>query len=176
MSATPAIELNLGRAEVEALLPHRPPLLLVETVEAYAAAGPELWCSYPVSPQAPVLAGHFPGEPIWPGTYTIEGLAQACALALIIDALARERGDADLAAHVRARCASAERRPSGSLLLVGVGVKLVRPVLPGDRIGYRVRATHRLDGLCRLEVSALARGGEVAVGQLTVAHAEGAAR
>ena len=64
MSATSsAIEPNLGRAEVEALLPHRPPLLLVETVEAYAAEGPELWCSYPVSPGAPVLAGHFPGEP-----------------------------------------------------------------------------------------------------------------
>src|SRR5690349_4642986 len=145
-----AIELNLGRPEVEALLPHRSPLLLVETVETYASAGPELWCSYPVSPEAPVLAGHFPGDPIWPGTYTIEGLAQACALALIIDAIARERGEADLATRVHALCASAERRPPGGLFLVAVGVKLVKPVRPGDWIGYRVRATHRLDGLCRL--------------------------
>lgn len=175
MSAASAITLGLGREEVEALLPHRPPLLLVETVEAYAADGPELWCGYQVSADAPVLAGHFPGQPIWPGTYTIEGLAQACALAMSIDALARERGEpgeTDLAAHVRARCASAERRPSGSLLLVAVGVKLVRPVLPGDRLEYRVRATHRLNGLCRMEVSALVRGGEVAVGQLTVASAD----
>jgi 3-hydroxyacyl-[acyl-carrier-protein] dehydratase len=171
MSAAPAIELNLGRAEVEALLPHRSPLLLVETVETYSAAGPELWCSYPVSPQAPVLAGHFPGQPIWPGTYTIEGLAQACALALIVDAVAREPGEADLAARVRAFCARTERKPAGALLLVSVGVKLVRPVLPGDRLEYRVRATHRLDGLCRLETSALVHGGEVAVGQLTVAWA-----
>jgi len=170
-----AIELGLGRAEVEALLPHRPPLLLVEAVEAYAAEGPELWCSYPVPADAPVLAGHFPGRPIWPGTYTIEGLAQACALALIIDAIAREDGEQDLASRIRAR---GERGPAGALLLVNVGVKLVRPVLPGDRLGYRVRATHRLGGLCRLETTALVRGGEVAVGQLTVAGGgpEGAPR
>ena len=162
-----AVELRLGRAEVEALLPHRPPLLLVEAVEKYAAEGPELWCSYPVPEGAPVLAGHFPGRPIWPGTYTIEGLAQACALALIVDAIARGDGEPDLAARIRARC----ERPgsAGALFLVNVGVKLVRPVLPGDRLDYRVRATHRLDALCRLETSALVRGGEVAVGRLTVA-------
>lgn len=65
--------------EIMRLLPHRYPLLLVDRVDDFR---PREWLvgSKTISPDEPVLAGHFPGNPIYPGVYIIEGMAQASAL------------------------------------------------------------------------------------------------
>ena len=147
------IELGLGPEDIQKLIPHRAPLLLVDTLVAGSREGPVLWASKQISADEPVFAGHFPDQPVWPGAYTIEGLAQCCALALAWV----EKGSSD----------STPARP----VLASVQVKLTRPVAAGDRIDYRVEATHRTGGLVRFQVEATVASREVAVGNLTVGTA-----
>src|SRR5438067_10787262 len=72
--------LRLGPADVQRLIPHRPPLLLVDGTEAISSEPPALRAFKHIVADEPVFAGHFPTEPVWPGAYCIEGLAQSCAL------------------------------------------------------------------------------------------------
>lgn len=61
------------------LLPHRPPLLLVDKVMTIDFETLEVHAVKCVTAGEPYLAGHFPGQPIVPGVYLIEGLAQTAA-------------------------------------------------------------------------------------------------
>jgi 3-hydroxyacyl-[acyl-carrier-protein] dehydratase len=161
--------LRLGAEAVRRLLPHRPPLLLVDGVTAFSPEPPALRAMKHISGAEPVFAGHFPDHSIWPGAYTIEGLAQACALCgalheVDVAALERSPDDATLAEFP----SSGARRGSASLL-AAVNVKLTRPVLAGQRLDYWVVHTHAVDGLHRFEVEASVDSHTVASGTLTVA-------
>ncbi len=70
-----------GKKEIEKILPHRDPILLVDEVieqgEDYIIAK-----KY-INEDEPVLKGHFPDYPIYPGVYIIEGLAQSAGVLLL---------------------------------------------------------------------------------------------
>jgi 3-hydroxymyristoyl/3-hydroxydecanoyl-(acyl carrier protein) dehydratase len=163
--------LVLGGRAIEVLLPHRPPLLLVDRVSAFSSAPPALRASREISPGEPVFIGHFPDLKLWPGAYTIEGLAQACALLGSLervdrDALARWDEDGGQAPFDR-EAATAARNGVG--MLVAADVKLTRPVLAGDRLDYLVLRAHQVGEMHRFEVEASAGGRLVARGRLTCA-------
>ena len=67
-----------------ALLPHRPPFRFVDSVDTHEA-GVSVQATYRVRGDAPFLAGHFPGNPVFPGVLQLEALAQAGAIALLSD-------------------------------------------------------------------------------------------
>jgi 3-hydroxyacyl-[acyl-carrier-protein] dehydratase len=67
-----------------ALLPHRPPFLFVDAVEACEPAV-KVHARYRVTGDESFLAGHFPGNPIFPGVLQLEALAQAGAIAVLAD-------------------------------------------------------------------------------------------
>jgi 3-hydroxyacyl-[acyl-carrier-protein] dehydratase len=99
-----------------ALLPHRPPFRFVDAVDALEH-GTSVTARYRVRGDEMFLAGHFPGNPVFPGVLQLEALAQAGAIAVLSD----------------------ERYANSLPLFGGVeDVRFRRIVRPGDEISLAV--------------------------------------
>lgn len=98
------------------LLPHRPPFRFVDAVDDLVP-GESVKARYLVRGDEELLAGHFPGNPVFPGVLQLEALAQAGAVGVLAD-----------------------ERYAGSLPLFG-GVEKARfrrLVRPGDELSLEV--------------------------------------
>ena len=98
----------LDRAAIEAILPHRPPLLLLDEV---LELEPGVRALARKTVREEDCEGHFPGNPIMPGVLMVEALAQAGAVAVL--SLEENRGRLALFAGID-------------------GVRFKRVVRPGD--------------------------------------------
>ena len=102
--------MTLDINEIQKILPHRPPMLLVdritELVPFKSATG--IKC---VTMNEPFFLGHFPGHPIMPGVLLREGMAQVGGVTMLYP----------------------EEHRGKLALFGGMGnVKFKRPVMPGD--------------------------------------------
>ena len=68
--------------EIMDIIPHRPPFLLIDTIEE-VEAGVRAVGKKCVSMNEPYFVGHFPGNPVMPGVLIIEALAQVGAVAML---------------------------------------------------------------------------------------------
>ncbi|BBF41634.1 3-hydroxyacyl-[acyl-carrier-protein] dehydratase, FabZ form [Lachnospiraceae bacterium KM106-2] len=72
----------LGIKEIEQIIPHRHPFLLIDVIEDYEpgvyAVGYKC-----VTYREDFFRGHFPQEPVMPGVLTVEALAQVGAVAIL---------------------------------------------------------------------------------------------
>ncbi len=102
----------LSRAEIEAIIPHRDPFLLLDEV-VEIEPGARVVARKRVREDEWYLAGHFPGNPIMPGVLIVEALAQAGAVAVL-----------------------SEEENRGKLVLFGgiEDVRFKRIVRPGDEL------------------------------------------
>lgn len=70
----------LNIEEIQKLIPHRPPILMLDRVLDFEP-GKNLTAIKNISINEKFFNGHFPGNPIMPGTMIIEAMAQsACIL------------------------------------------------------------------------------------------------
>jgi 3-hydroxyacyl-[acyl-carrier-protein] dehydratase len=126
----------LGRTEIEAILPHREPFLLIDEV-LELDPGRKVIARKTVRDDEWYLAGHFPGRPVMPGVLIVEAMAQTGAVAVL----------------------SEEENRGKMALFAGIdNVRFKRIVEPGDELELtceleRVRgpigrgaATARVDG------------------------------
>jgi 3-hydroxyacyl-[acyl-carrier-protein] dehydratase len=75
---------SLGRAEIEEILPHRDPFLLIDEVTVLEP-GSRVVARKKVRADEWYLSGHFPDRPIMPGVLIVEAMAQTGAVAVLAD-------------------------------------------------------------------------------------------
>ncbi len=73
--------MTLNREEIEKIIPHRAPMLLVDRITSLTdeEASGEL----DVRADAMLVQGHFPGNPVMPAVFELEAIAQVGAVAIL---------------------------------------------------------------------------------------------
>ena len=137
----------LTRAQIEELIPHRPPFLLLDEV-VELVPGERCHARRLVRPDDWWFAGHFPGNPVMPGVLIVEALAQAG----VVTALSHPANRGKL------------------ILFAGIDkVRFKRVVVPGDTLDLKVEVTMARSAVGRGTVSATVAGDVACRGELMFA-------
>ena len=135
------IETPIEISELQKILPHRYPMLLIDRVLSYTLE-PEIMLTAikNVTINEPCFHGHFPGNPVMPGVLLIEAMAQACGvLAYVANATSGDAG--------------------GIYYLVKVdNARFTRKVIPGDQLVIEVKQTRLMRGMGKYEARATVNG------------------
>lgn len=143
------IEFPLLNKEITELLPHRYPMLLVDRVIGMKDDNTIIGIKN-VSVNEPFFNGHFPGNPILPGVYILEALAQ---LGVIYAKICSDAVDRD-----------------GLYVFAGAdSVRFRRPVVPGDVLTLEMSLIARKKVIWKMQGRALVDGEMAAEGILTAA-------
>jgi 3-hydroxyacyl-[acyl-carrier-protein] dehydratase len=113
---------ELDVMEIQQILPHRYPFLLIDRVVEIARKE-RIVAIKNVTINEPFFQGHFPGHPIMPGVLIVEAMAQAGATLLLAEM-------------------NPEHRKNSLALFTGIEkAKFRRPVTPGDQLRIVVEVT-----------------------------------
>lgn len=115
----------LNRAQIEHLIPHREPILMLDGITAIDAEKNAITAVKELVEGGSYFEGHFPGHPIMPGVLMVEAMAQAAAV---------------LITHLTNR--SAEN--SLFYFMALEKVRFRQPARPGDRLEMNVHQVKRL--------------------------------
>ncbi|MBP6218988.1 MAG: 3-hydroxyacyl-ACP dehydratase FabZ [Oligoflexales bacterium] len=119
-----SLNLPFSVLDIQKCIPHRYPFLLIDTVTAIVL-NESIVALKNVSISDPILQGHFPEAPIYPGVLIIEGMAQASA---VLGYFSNQE----------------EGRTSKQVLLTEVSKsRFKRKVEPGDVLRYEVKVLRR---------------------------------
>ncbi len=141
--------MKMSQEEIKKVIPHRDPMLLVSTVEKIVQ-GEFITCTFYVDPAREIFKGHFPDEPVLPGVYSVECMAQTADILLL----------------------SMERYAGKTPLFLGIDhVRFLRKIIPGDTIEIRAKlASERREKAIATCTAEVYRQGELAaVGDVTLA-------
>ena len=140
----------LSSAEIQKILPHRYPFLLVDRIDELepGVRAKGVKC---VSVNEPFFQGHFPGNPIMPGVLIVEALAQVGAVAIL--ALPENKNKLALFAGID-------------------DLRFKQQVLPGDVLDLEVEIVKVRGPIGKGMATATVRGQLAARGELTFALIE----
>ncbi|HEX7550019.1 MAG TPA: 3-hydroxyacyl-ACP dehydratase FabZ, partial [Candidatus Methylomirabilis sp.] len=131
-----------GLKEIQEVLPHRYPFLLVDRI-LEMEIGKRAVGIKNVTINEPFFVGHFPGHPIMPGVLLLEGMAQVGGFLLM-----------------RSLNVQGERKV---LYFTGIDrARFRRPVVPGDQVRFEVEFLQLRRQFCRMKGEATVDG-ELAV-------------
>jgi 3-hydroxyacyl-[acyl-carrier-protein] dehydratase len=122
---------------IQSVLPHRYPLLLVDRVLEIEPKK-RIVAIKNVTVNEPFFNGHFPGRPVMPGVFLVEGLAQAGGLLLLHDM---------------------PDRADKLIFFMGIeSAKFRRPVVPGDQVRYEIEVLRLRSMHCKMAGKVLVDG------------------
>ena len=137
--------------EIQKLLPHRYPFLLVDRVVEFHE-GRSLVGIKNVTVNEPFFQGHFPEKPVMPGVLILEALAQATGILAF---------------------RTSNSRPTDESLYYLVGIDEARfkhPVKPGDQLVLKVDVIKSKRGVWKFNGEASVDGNVVATAELMCAE------
>ena len=138
---------ELSAKEIQDLLPHRWPFLLVDRIIDLEPGARAVGLKN-VSVNEPFFQGHFPGYPIMPGVLIVEALAQVGSVALLSPP--ENRGKVGYFAGID-------------------GFRFRKPVTPGDVLRLEVSLERMRGSVGKAKAKAEVDGKLVASGDLTFA-------
>jgi 3-hydroxyacyl-[acyl-carrier-protein] dehydratase len=135
----------LNVQQIQQLLPHRYPFLLVdriiELVPEQRVVGVKC-----VTMNEPFFAGHFPGHPVMPGVLILEALAQTAAV-MTLTTLPEEK------------------RAGKVIYFMAIdGARFRKPVVPGDRLELHCQMVRNKGAVMKVRGEAKVEGQVVAEG------------
>ena len=134
----------LGIREIQSILPHRYPFLLVDRILEWEQNRRAVGIKN-VTANEPFFQGHFPGHPIMPGVLILEAMAQVGGVLLL---------------------RSVPDRSEKLIYFTGIDkARFRRPVVPGDVLRFELSVLKLRGTICRMK-------GEVTVDGELVAEAE----
>jgi 3-hydroxyacyl-[acyl-carrier-protein] dehydratase len=108
---------KVEQVEIQGLLPHRYPFLLVDRVKELEP-GRRIVAIKNVTINEPFFQGHFPGRPVMPGVLIVEAMAQAGGVLVF---------------------KSGELSGKPVVYMTGIDeAKFRRPVVPGDQLRFEI--------------------------------------
>jgi 3-hydroxyacyl-[acyl-carrier-protein] dehydratase len=123
--------------EIQKILPHRYPFLMVDTIVEMERLKRIVGVKN-VTINESHFQGHFPGKPIMPGVLILEAMAQTGGLLLLVDI---------------------PDRASKLLYFVAVdGARFRRPVVPGDQLKLEIKVLSWRGDFCKLDGRATVDG------------------
>jgi 3-hydroxyacyl-[acyl-carrier-protein] dehydratase len=139
-------DIIMDAIEVQSILPHRYPFLLVDRVVEFEHGRTAVGLKN-VTINDPYFQGHFPGRPIFPGVLIVEALAQLGGVLAI-------------------RSLSVEGSPI--VYLTGIDkAKFRKPVIPGDQLRLEVEVLKRRPPFWKMQGKAFVGSDLVCEAELT---------
>jgi len=142
------METVLDITQIQAILPHRYPFLLVDRIIEYEVDKRVVGIKN-VTLNEPFFEGHFPGAPVMPGVLIVEAMAQTAGVLML---------------------ANLPDRQSKLVFFTGIdSAKFRRPVVPGDQLRMELEVLRLRPRYIRLRGEAFVDGQLVAEAEISSA-------
>ena len=130
------MEVEINIEEIQELLPHRYPMLLVDRVTEIVL-GDSISAYKNITTNEPFFMGHFPGKQVMPGVLIVEAMAQASGILGF---------------------KTMDKKPKDGSIYYFVGadnLRFKRPAVPGDKLILNSKVVTNKKGIWKFDCNAM---------------------